>query len=1011
MTAAAKLVAQLREALAVEAENAPWESMATEYVRLCQAAIQRLESCIAMIEKGSEYQALQLAESEPALLETIRTLVFPEAGEWAKFCAANHMVHPPQFDPQAVSALERLYAQGISQNHPLYTEYRAAVTSRDDAKAVQVIRSIVRLNPQDTNAAGELARLENKLFQVKLKELRVALTQSDEAATLSALGELERLATPARLAETAEYGRAVAVRRSVERAEAIARADRLVESLSEERQAGAWRMVGDLLARLRALQAEHGFQLPPAAAARVGEMQQYYDAQRAARDAQAKFERALQGAGDLADSVDLRLAGGVVAGPLAETLHGQLHVAWQQVERFQRPVPEALTQKVQKSLDALLRVIASARRGRGIKRAVTTLVVLAVLAVAGWFGFQALRAHQFATELAALQSNGQVEPAEKLAAEIRRAHPALAQQPSVSARLAEIERWTGEERSKAADLESQLVALEALAATGLGQSDPLDLARQLKGTGDAYETVAPSLRAEPGKRLDRLRSQIDTHLTAIHEQIIGQTEKDLMELEALAGRKLNYEASRETIAFALDEIEPMVKALEGRVEPAVAALKLPEAQAKRVGDLRQRLTLFQKEADLLARTREALPQAKALETYLQALSGFKGSRLTADPEVLAAAKLPSVFPKPDLLLGGLLITGDAKAWAAARADTGGYALVPDSVDQLELDRLVLLRDDPNLFNILEATLIEFPKKTVRRPVYARASFAERKTSTGDGAETTFWSGQIYDSQDGGDVPVFRDRKSDPLRLVVSAQGARAGFEVSAPKPSGASECLARLELNRMTDLKGKKFERSLLRGFTDLVADKSAPPLCKAFLMQQLGAMLKLRPYSWGLEYCAELEKDLAELDQLCEGPLRSGDWMLERKRTQFDGKLAKFFGGLQGRNYLLSARLHRDVIQRVLRAGLQFGGYVDARGAAHVRPEAQSAHTFWVLREDGQALARYIAPKDAPAGGKSAVLGLSPLFYIPLDPTALLAELRPAGAAAKVPAPAIPWLENQERP
>ena len=70
MTSGTKLIRQIREALSTENSNAPLETFAQEYARLCHEASQRLESCAAMLLKGSDYQALQLAEEEPCLLYT-----------------------------------------------------------------------------------------------------------------------------------------------------------------------------------------------------------------------------------------------------------------------------------------------------------------------------------------------------------------------------------------------------------------------------------------------------------------------------------------------------------------------------------------------------------------------------------------------------------------------------------------------------------------------------------------------------------------------------------------------------------------------------------------------------------------------------------------------------------------------------------------------------------------------------------------------------------------------------
>ena len=164
-----KLTKQIRDALTARAGSASVENLAAEYARLSQEANARLESCAAMIEKGSEYQALQLAETEPVLLDLLAALSFAEAREWSDFCAAHHLAVPVRFDARAVQALDAVYAKGIRTDHPLYRDYRAAVSSRDDGRAIQIVRSIVRLNPQDTNAKAELARLENKLFQIRLQ--------------------------------------------------------------------------------------------------------------------------------------------------------------------------------------------------------------------------------------------------------------------------------------------------------------------------------------------------------------------------------------------------------------------------------------------------------------------------------------------------------------------------------------------------------------------------------------------------------------------------------------------------------------------------------------------------------------------------------------------------------------------------------------------------------------------------------------------------------------------------
>ena len=91
MQPAAKLIKQIREALGLRGAGASLEPLAAEYARLAQEAATRLDSCATMIAKGSEYQALQLAETEPVLLDLLAVLSFAEAREWAAFCAAQHL--------------------------------------------------------------------------------------------------------------------------------------------------------------------------------------------------------------------------------------------------------------------------------------------------------------------------------------------------------------------------------------------------------------------------------------------------------------------------------------------------------------------------------------------------------------------------------------------------------------------------------------------------------------------------------------------------------------------------------------------------------------------------------------------------------------------------------------------------------------------------------------------------------------------------------------------------------
>ena len=1007
-TPAAKLVLRIRDALAVEGRNAPVESLAADFAKLCHEAGQRLDSCAAMLEKGSDYQALQLAEAEPALLDLLATLSFAEAREWAGFCLRQGLATAVRFDPKAVQLLDALYAQGISPNHPLYKDYRAAITSHDDVRAIQAIRSIARLNPHDENARSELARFENKLYQAGVKELRAALHGHDEAKVCSVLTELERLATPAKLSESPDYAAALPIRREAEKREAMELAMRLVDSLDEEREAGAWRMIGDLLARIAALQAEHGFDLSPDHAVVVAETQAEFDSERRAVDEASRFAAGLAAIGTACERVETRLLTPSTL-TLSETrnLYADLNGRWKELEHFPKPVPEELGQRVKAKVADLRAEVDRLQRQQRVKVVASCLVVLAACAVAAWFVIGAVRMQESASRLAEMRNGGQVEAAEKLIARLRADGSGLTGQSRLAARVAEVDHWARDERAMLARAESKIAELEASAATGFTSTDPMSLHNSAVEAGELVQSLAGGLRTTPAARLTAVRNRVDERFAALQENLVADAERSLTAIETLSSAKLGYDQPRETIAEALTEIDPPLHILETRAQTSVPALALPAAQVARLEVVRKRCQLFREELEALQKVSETMVLATSLDAYRQALNGYKTSRLSQVREVNEARKLLAGFPTVDALLASLLVAGDAAAWPALRDDAAGGRFVPENVQPGEMAKLFALRDDPNLNDVMEATVIDYRRGKEKREVYVRGEVQKSGPSESSAGQTTQWSAAIYEPTTKSDVVSFV-----PTTLVStrSSYGTAGSGEITETRRSAVSELLSRLELSRVTDATGEKFERSVLRLFDEVVREKSANVVAKACVMQQLAGLLNLRPEHWGLAHCASLGRDLAELQRLCGGAtLRSDDWLSERRRALLSPKLAPFFTSLQNRSYLAEARLHREIVRAVVQAGLLYGGYLDGNGQMHLLGEARRAKSLWTFPADGAGLLRFVLAPDGGAMTPAASAPLSPILFVPLDPDALVADAvrRVAeDSAVKLKRPAIPWLE-----
>ncbi len=998
MQPAAKLIKQIREALTLRGANAPVESLAGEYARLSHEAATRLHSCATMIEKGSEYQALQLAEAEPVLLDLLAVLSFAEAREWASFCVGQHLPVASRFDARSVQALDALYAKGIRTDHPLYRDYRSAVSSRDDGRAIQIVRSIVRLNPQDANAKAELARLENKLFQLRLQRLRAALASCDEAAILAELAELERLATPSKLAESAEFLQAAEVRRIADRADAMALAERLAASLPGEREAGAWRIVGELLARVDGLQAEHGFALPRESAALVDGMRPYFEMERAAAAETARFQDALNTVSALAGRIETRLlTPASLTLAEADRLRLDFDRHWREIGELERAVPEELQERVCAVQAALSAETARLQRRRKTRLGLGLAVSLAAVGVAGWLAVRDLQMYDYVDQLVVLQGSGQVGAAEKMIEHLRDERASLAARPALRTSLNAAEAWTREERSQLAAVDLRLAELEKIAGANFDGAEPVELQAQLDTASQLAGKLAADVLTSPSNPHVARRSRVDAFQKSPREKIAVEAERELSAMEEIAGAKLGYEQTKDTLLAATEQLGPRLKTIEARAQSPLAALALPPPLMARAAALRQRVDLFDGELKLLQKLHEELLQSATLNAYRQALGGFKDSHLTQVAEVNAARKMAAAFPKEDDILAALLLPGDAAGWAAAKADHGGELLAPADVLPAEISRLLALRDDVYLNDIWDVTLVDYSKKNERHAVYTRGEMRKDGPRDVNGAQVTTWTGATFDPAIKSDIPGFAPTTLTSQR---SSFGLGGSGEVAESRRSAVSECLARLELSRMTDSNGEKFERPLLRVFDELVREKMASPVFKAYLMRQLAAIVRERPFGWGMQYCPRLTRDLARLDEACGGEtLRSMDWLLERKRAQFTPKLAPFFAELQSRTYLADARLHREVVRAALKAGLQFGGFFDGAGRAHILGEGEAAGALWALAADGRGVSRCDARTDETTEKWAK---FSPIFFVPLDRQAILdAAARKIGG--KLSAPEIP--------
>ncbi len=108
-----QIVEQIRAFLqsSDQTRNERLEGLASAYAEHCADANQRLGRCQRLLQQGLRSEAIQLAESEPRLLDAIVALDFPERPQWDDLVGIYDLAAAPRIMVEAGVGLNDAYAQ------------------------------------------------------------------------------------------------------------------------------------------------------------------------------------------------------------------------------------------------------------------------------------------------------------------------------------------------------------------------------------------------------------------------------------------------------------------------------------------------------------------------------------------------------------------------------------------------------------------------------------------------------------------------------------------------------------------------------------------------------------------------------------------------------------------------------------------------------------------------------------------------------------------------------------
>ncbi|MFO1485427.1 MAG: hypothetical protein U1F71_18845 [Verrucomicrobiaceae bacterium] len=986
-------VQAVRSLLASGIPNPSSERTAADYARFCTDAEQRLEMVAAMLEKGSDYQALQIAEQEPALLDLAGALSFGQEKAWHEFCEEHQLTPAPRLNAKTVLALDALYTKGITANHPLYKDFRAAALSRDDDRSLQILHTILKLNPTDENARKELQRLDNKRLQETLEKLREALKTDDEEGIATLTESLAASAHDEKLRRFDAFVAGDSVRRALRKKQAEQRLPEWVKQMVQQQTSDDWQAVGHGLETLDAALEEHGIAVTDEGLKQSLEnLRQFYSRESSADLQRRSFERALKNFTAQADEVEARLmAGNHPAYDEIASMDESFVRQWKELQAHQMPVPSDTARHLQAVGRALRSRLQGMRRMRQLKKLTAAAAVIGGVACLTAVVLHGWKAHVVSAELASYRTRQVCAPAEEMIRRLRQDDEWLLRWPFLQATVEEVDAWTRQVR---VTQEQAREATRLLAASFAGETSnlpPGQMVRQLDDAEHLVQSLPPDLADVPRNELVAVRTHVETHLARLGKQLAMQAEESMADIEQACAAELSFEKSAAKTAESVDKLGRKLAPLEAELKPEAEVLRLPAALESRILAARQRLDLFQEELVKFAQVRSETAAASTLVGYKNALERWREIRFA---EAAPAAKALSALPTEAGFLAALLTEGDEHVLKAVLDDVSGSRMHPDAPGEEELKILLSIRDDAYLNNIWENKVVDHSRGGAESIWWSIG--APTRAKIGD---NTRWAGRYYDLSQSSAAVTFVKRDV----MLIRVGSGFGGMGVVDSKPSPTSEFISALKLDRMTDAEGKRYTSSLLDVIESIMKAREASPIVKAYVLQRLEGMMRRREHAWGLHLCPSLQADLREFHQtLGNVSLQNNDWLVATTRDRLTAPLTAFFKKCEGRNYYREAAARRGLLRSAAQAGLRFGGYVEIDTSCVLNNPARVAGELWVLASNGgkpRLVANTLAGSETPQAARltaKEALPLSPVFFLPLDRRQLLAQYQQDMAATK---------------
>ncbi|MGP0064094.1 MAG: hypothetical protein ACLQGP_10915 [Isosphaeraceae bacterium] len=183
-----QLIDQIRAALhsGDHGSNGRLAGLASAYASACQEATQRLGRCHRLLQQGLRSEAIQLAESEPKLLDTLAALDFPERAEWDNLVQMHDLPVAPRLPIEPARLLNEAYAEEDPLQDLLRRHRRLALQRAPLRLRIGVLSQLAAQDPGNPVWADDLRAFE----AVRLLQIQEEASQAGRHHDSEAIGRL-----------------------------------------------------------------------------------------------------------------------------------------------------------------------------------------------------------------------------------------------------------------------------------------------------------------------------------------------------------------------------------------------------------------------------------------------------------------------------------------------------------------------------------------------------------------------------------------------------------------------------------------------------------------------------------------------------------------------------------------------------------------------------------------------------------------------------------------------------